>query len=197
MDLQDNREELGNQQNQPDPHLTKESSDRQDHSFKILRNDLLSTFLHNKTLLIKAMNNLSTCDRIKYSLFPFCMKEAAIGRLFDFAHSHIESKFDMTGLLKFIQNFEKLLQVIFTPEQRLLFDLIPSGAFLNTVNDEGGLVKSSNQLSYEDKVSALRKAKCALEAISNSSDASVTDKNLFANLGFLMNLNIGGTPKEL
>ena len=172
-------------------------SSKQEFLSKTQREDAFGSLLYTTTYLKKKIESLSTCDRIKYSLFPYCMKETDIGDLFDFAHSHIEAKFDMTGLLKIIQNFEKLLQVIFTPEQRLLFDLMPTGTPLNIASDERELDKSSTYMSYEDKVCRLRKAKGILKTIHNSRDASLTDRNLLASLSFLMGIDLRAGSKGL
>ena len=159
--------------------------------------EALSSCLYKKALLKDAIKNVTTCDRIKYSLFSFCMKGAPVDRLFDFAHSHIETKFDMTGLLKIIHDFDKLLRIIFTPEQRLLFDLIPSGAVLGMASDENGILKSNVPMTYQNKVTGLKHARTSLESIIRSPSPSTADKNFLAHLGFLLSLDLQGSSKDV
>ena len=146
--------------------------------------------LFKKALLKQKLNLIKTLDLVRYSLWPCCAQNAPVNQAISFANSQIESKFDMTRLLKTMTDFEKLLSIVLTPEQRLLFDLIPAGVFHDMPTSQKGFPESSKVLSHEEKVAGLQDARKVLEIICQSPEPTLIDKNLLGHLGFLLDLDL-------
>jgi hypothetical protein len=70
-------------------------------------------------------SKITTCSILAYSYFPFFVsRNSPISRAVKEAETSIASRLDFVNLLKIFTDFEKLLRLVLTPEQLILFELV-------------------------------------------------------------------------
>jgi hypothetical protein len=149
--------------------------------------------LKERLLLRNTIAGISTAEVIRYTFWPFCLGESRVSKAVDMTYDMIESKFDMTRLLKTMQDLDKWLRLAMTDDQRRLFDLIPSGLVANKAEARPHTysVNGQDEQQAEDsKIEELKLARNALVQICESSHPSVLEENLLDHLGFLLKLEL-------
>ena len=121
--------------------------------------------------------------------FPCCATKSRINSVVEMVESQVYSKYDLMRIIETIDEFDKLKHFLLTPDQLMLFDLIPTSKLkysqesksFSLANDHrrGKFSKEEGFLSHKQKLEA------AFTAIKSKQTKSEFDRNLIRSLGFL------------
>jgi hypothetical protein len=167
--------------NQPQVPIKKQSFK----SFKSFKSKTLQT----KNARQERNSKITACSIFAYSYFPFFVsRNAPISQAIKEAETKVASKLDFVNFLKILSDFEKLLHLLLTPEQLILFELVGLEELTQVVRSTSRLefdVDPEGNLS-KDKFGRIEKA--ALNSLLNKDPDSLSsiDKTLIYSLSHLV-----------
>lgn len=152
----------------------------------------LIEYLDLRSRLRRAIGNLKFIDYLGSVLWPCLTKNSNLETVSSFSNKEIQKNFDMTKLLKTVNDLEKYLKLALTKEQRLLFEALPSSEYLDveSINEASTRPNSLSDSSYQAKLEKLGRLKESLQVIQCSDTKSTIDQNILHNLGFLLNVDL-------
>ena len=104
-------------------------------------------------------------------------------KLLDLAYDKVESQFDMIHLSRALSTIEKLLAILFSEDQRFLFDLIPDVDFRP-------FRAPQVDTGHAEKLAQLQRAQDVLHQIEDTTTRSQVDINLHRSLEFLTSVKL-------
>ena len=125
--------------------------------------------------LSESISKLDAWQQLLYSFMPTCMKPRNINRVLVSTEKHIEHKLDLIKILEVILKVEKLLKLMLTTDQLLLFNLLPWD-----FDTSDRIVETR-----DDKIDMLKDAQITVRKLQNQESLTLLDAKLLQVLGFL------------
>ncbi len=191
-----------NRQSPDDPQLPEEIP--QSHIDQVQRNESLksqTTFqkqslksfksktLSNKMAKEERNSQITTCSILTYSYLPFFVsRKSPISQAVKEAEAAIANRLDFVNLLKLFTDFEKLLQILLTPEQLILFELVGLEELTQVVRSTSRFDFDLSSEANRTKGKISSNAKMALDSLMKKDPDSLSsiDKTLIYSLSHLI-----------
>jgi hypothetical protein len=104
-----------------------------DHTFRSFKSLADQSYNTNKVELgrneqaKKQLEKINALDIFSKAFFPCCKKKSRITSILNTVEIELYGKCDLLTLIGLVEDMDKLKRLVFTPQQKLLFDIIPSG----------------------------------------------------------------------
>ena len=138
------------------------------------------------------IKSISGWKAFVYSYVPCLMKNSTTEAAFHLAQDDIFKRFDFVKMLDLMEDFQKLKRMVLTPDQLVLFTLVPGNKLSFTESSDEKTFKYLNHLDIvtgrDDNIENLTQndIMSAFDRIYSQSTHSELDKNLLLILGFLL-----------
>ena len=142
--------------------------------------------------LKKAMGRIRGGKVFLKGFMPCFTKNSKITAVTEAVEKRVYANFDFLKIIETVEDFEKLKRMMLTPEQQILFDLIPSQRLKYDENErQFTLLRQSMTLKVKGSEYRAKKAEVfkAFNTVKDVRTKSELDRNLVRSLGFLMNTN--------
>lgn len=125
--------------------------------------------------LKESISKVSAWQQLLYSIMPKCMKPKSIDRILIATEKQIEHKLDLIRVLEVIFKMERLLKLLLTADQLLLFNMLPWD-----FNTSERITETP-----EIKIDMLKDGQAAVRKLQNQETLTLLDAKLLQVLGFL------------
>jgi hypothetical protein len=145
---------------------------------------------HKRFETIQSQLDKINCFKIFIKGFmPCCARKSRINSVVDLVENQVYSKYDLMRIIETIDEFDKLKHFLLTPDQLMLFDLIPiSKLKYSQENKSFSLANDHKHGKFSQEagfISHKQKLQTAFSAIKSKEKKSEFDRNLIRSLGFL------------
>ena len=140
--------------------------------------------------LNSTLKSVSGWKAYVYSYLPCLMKKSTVASIVEIAEHDLYKKFDFVQLLHFMEEFKKLKRMLLTPDQQILFELVPGDKLGFTESEGKGKFTYHNHLDMmkgkEPSIDNTTRDDilAAFDRIWNQPNHSELDSNLLVSLGF-------------